>query len=248
MVICSGQPGSQCWHAFPRMGYLLVTILPSLFVKLFLISSWAILNLSGKKVFGKWLLHSEKWREGQWRWLEPRIRVKRREWVAVFNVYFVGWGRAFFFVWTWGVGPEWVRYRFGVGSLAGRTMGGLSLNYRTWDIREYRHWLGWGAVWRWFDDGLWRLLFEGERWRKCVCDVYVLIVALIGNLSMSCVLCSVLVRKIWHIEMDKKFRISEILAWFGVWHRDWYYRGVCGRKGTAGRKKKSRKAKQKQDK
>lgn len=53
------------------------------------------------------------------------------EWVAVFYVYLVGWGRAFFFVWTWGVGPEWVRYRFGVGSLAGRTMGGLSLYYRT---------------------------------------------------------------------------------------------------------------------
>lgn len=69
------------------------------------------------------------------------------EWVAVFYVYLVGWLGAFFFAWMWGEGPEWVRCRFGVGSLAGRTMGGLSLNYRTWDIRGYWHWLDWGAVW-----------------------------------------------------------------------------------------------------
>ena len=53
------------------------------------------------------------------------------EWVAVFNVYFVGWLGAFFFAWMWGEGPEWVRCRFGVGSLAERTTGGLSLYYRT---------------------------------------------------------------------------------------------------------------------
>lgn len=48
------------------------------------------------------------------------------EWVAVFNVYFVGWGRVFFFVWMWGVGPEWVRCRFACRENNGWTIAVLS--------------------------------------------------------------------------------------------------------------------------
>ena len=56
-------------------------------------------------------------------------------------MFFVFWGRTFFFVWTWGEGPEWVRCRFGVGSLAERTMGGLSLYYRTWAFLGSWYWM-----------------------------------------------------------------------------------------------------------